>query len=541
MDPSDRVLSVRIKGDKEGPQTGDVVLNGSSLNEFHKNGEYEKGDVVVVDGQLWQSNVDQVAGDYFDRTKWTQVGIPDLILDPFERFHAYAANQIIVHENKIYMANEDFTSANAFYPDDWTELGAFSFNFVSGDNSVIITQTEAGTWDFNVGIFVDQSLRTYNDKLEKKVDKVEGKQLSTNDFSNEEQQKLRSLPGITRLGDNLHLNDGVLSASFTPVYDATLDEMSSNAVQNKVLTSTVETLKIEDQNLEKRADRAEERLNGIDTSVININSGITSLQGNIQTINLNLDTKVDKVDGKELSTNDYSNADKSKLQSLLSIYGLGPNVYLEDGVISATDTITELESSTGTSVTKGMTQRAITDALKEKVDTTSLSAVATSGEYSDLKNTPKNISSFTNDTKYQTQQEVKASIDSLEEKIVPLIKDNRITIKNGDGINYGSFSLNQSTDQEITISKATAATAGVVKVDATLDKSSTNPVRNNAVATAIEKETTDRTSAINAEKSARETAVADLQKQLNDFKSEVDDKIGDLASILERLDSGEGV
>lgn len=541
MDPSDRVLSVRIKGDKEGPQTGDVVLNGSSLNGFLKNTEYEKGDVVVVDGQLWESNEDQVSGEYFDRTKWTQIGIPDLILDPFERFHAYAANQIIVHDNKIYMANEDFTSANAFYPDDWTELGAFSFKFVSGDNSVIITQTDAGTWDFNVGIFVDQSLRTYNDKLEKKVDKIEGKQLSTNDFSNEEQQKLRSLLNITRLGDNVHLTDGVLSASFTPVYDSALDEESINAVQNKVLMTEVKSLRIEDQNLGKRADRAEERLESLDESTLITNRDILDLREGLNGLATDLEQKVDKVIGKELSTNDFTNSERTKLQSLISIYGIGENIYLDGSTICAKDTVTELENSTGSSISKGMTQKAITDAINAKLSPTDLPAVAFSGEYSDLKNTPKNVSYFNNDAKYQTQQDVKASIDSLEEKITPLIKDSRIAIKNGDGVNYGSFSLNQSTDQEITISKATAATAGVVKVDATLDKSSTNPIRNNTVATAIEKETTDRTSAINAEKSARETAVADLQKQLNDFKSEVDDKIGDLASILERLDSGEGV
>lgn len=486
MDPSDRVLSVRIKGDKEGPQTGDVVLNGSTLNEFHKDGEYAKGDVVVMDGQLWQSNEDQIAGESFDRSKWTQIGIPDLILDPFEIWHPYAKNQIITHNNKIYMANYDFTSVDAFYPDNWTELGAFSINFVSGDNSVIVTKIDDSTWDFNVGIFVDQTLRTYNDKLEKKVDKVEGKQLSTNDFTNEEQQKLRNLLNIIQIGENIHLEDGVISATFpAPKYDTALNDTSDNAVQNRVINQIVQELKNEDQNLTKRIDRNDERLNGIDTSIININENITNVREEIKDASQNLDMKVDKVPGKELSTNDFTNVDKAKLQSLLDIYGVGKNIYLEDGVIWAVDTITELVDDLGSSVTKGMTQRAITDALKTKVNASDLPAFAESGEYSDIKNTPKNVSYFNNDAKYQTQQEVDARIDALAETFPSLVRDARITIKNGDGVNYGSFSLNQEADQEISISKATTSAAGVVVVDAALNKSSTNPIRNSTVSIAI--------------------------------------------------------
>lgn len=47
-------------------------------------------------------------------------------------------------------------------------------------------------------------------------------------------------------------------------------------------------------------------------------------------------TKVGKVEGKGLSTNDYTNTDKSKLDGLANIKSIGNNLSLINGVLSAT-------------------------------------------------------------------------------------------------------------------------------------------------------------------------------------------------------------
>lgn len=44
--------------------------------------------------------------------------------------------------------------------------------------------------------------------------------------------------------------------------------------------------------------------------------GISNLQEALKSLNIKVDNKVDKVEGKELSTNDYTNAEKSKLSTL---------------------------------------------------------------------------------------------------------------------------------------------------------------------------------------------------------------------------------
>lgn len=59
----------------------------------------------------------------------------------------------------------------------------------------------------------------------------------------------------------------------------------------------------------------------------------------------------------------------------------------------------------------------IEEALDEKVNASDLSTVATSGDYTDLSNTPTNLSDFNNDENYQTDTEVATSI---AEAIAPI-------------------------------------------------------------------------------------------------------------------------
>ncbi len=67
------VLSVRIKGDQHGPQTGDVVLNAASVADFSEEDTYLKGEVVLYNGDLVRADVDIEIPHPFDDTEWTAI------------------------------------------------------------------------------------------------------------------------------------------------------------------------------------------------------------------------------------------------------------------------------------------------------------------------------------------------------------------------------------------------------------------------------------------------------------------------------------
>lgn len=87
---SEPVLSVRVRGDDRGPQTGDVVLDSASVPHFHVDTFYAHGDVVI-------------------------------------------------YNYKLYEAKEDFTSSSTFSEDDWIPISS-NLSFTSIDNSVDITK-----------------------------------------------------------------------------------------------------------------------------------------------------------------------------------------------------------------------------------------------------------------------------------------------------------------------------------------------------------------------------------------------------------------
>lgn len=67
------VLSVRIRGDDRGPQTGDVVLDSSALPHFHSETFYGQGDVVVYNFKLYEAKYDFVSGASFNEDDWIPI------------------------------------------------------------------------------------------------------------------------------------------------------------------------------------------------------------------------------------------------------------------------------------------------------------------------------------------------------------------------------------------------------------------------------------------------------------------------------------
>lgn len=67
------VLSVRIRGDEKGPQTGDVVLTPDYIPRFHTETFYEKDDLVIYDYRLYASKRDFVSGASFNINDWIPI------------------------------------------------------------------------------------------------------------------------------------------------------------------------------------------------------------------------------------------------------------------------------------------------------------------------------------------------------------------------------------------------------------------------------------------------------------------------------------
>lgn len=115
-----------------------------------------------------------------------------------------------------------------------------------------------------------------NTMLADKVDKVSGKGLSTNDYTTAEKNKLA----------------GIATGANKTTVDASFSSTSTNPVQNKVISAAIDD------------------------------------------IGTQLDTKVDKVSGKGLSTNDYTTAEKNKLAGIAT----GANKTVLEDTLSTTST-----------------------------------------------------------------------------------------------------------------------------------------------------------------------------------------------------------
>lgn len=168
-----------------------------------------------------------------------------------------------------------------------------------------------------------------------KVDKINGKGLSTNDYTTGEKNKLA----------------GIAAGANKTIIDSALSSTSTNPVQNKVVTT---------------------QINNLNTLV-----GDTIVSDQISTA---IADKVDKVPGKGLSTNDYTTAEKNKLSGIASGAEVNQNAFSNVIVGSttvaadtATDTLT-LVAGNNVTLTPDATNDKITIAAKD----TTYSAATTS-------------------------------------------------------------------------------------------------------------------------------------------------------------------
>lgn len=155
---------------------------------------------------------------------------------------------------------------------------------------------------------VTSSVQTQIDELDaNKVDKVDGKDLSSNDFTSDY---------ITKINNATTKLSGIAEGANKTTVDSSLSSTSTNPVQNKVINSA-------------------------------------------------LSGKVDKVDGKSLSTNDFTNTLKSKLDGIASGAQVNQNAF--SNITDGTTTIAADSTTDTLTLTAGSNISLALDATNDKV------------------------------------------------------------------------------------------------------------------------------------------------------------------------------
>ena len=119
-----------------------------------------------------------------------------------------------------------------------------------------------------------------NEALQARVMKETGKGLSSNDYTNSEKAKL----------------EGIEAGANKTIVDSAWDINSTNPVQNKMIIAA----------LQSQSDALNSSCNALNASIQSLNKKSTDLDR----------AKVDKVEGKGLSSNDYTDEEKAKLAGI---------------------------------------------------------------------------------------------------------------------------------------------------------------------------------------------------------------------------------
>ena len=242
-----------------------------------------------------------------------------------------------------------------------------------------------------------------DEKLDTKVDKVNGKGLSTNDYTTTEKDKLAAIEN----GAN------------KTVIDTALNSTSTNPVQNKVINTKINSIQSDinskvpsTRTVNGKALSANITLSAADVGALPNTTVIPSIDGlatetyvnnkvagivdsapaTLDTLNelaaalgddpnfattvaTQIGNKVDKVDGKGLSTNDYTTTEKNKLSGIATGAEVNQNAFSNIVVGSTTvaadsktDTLTFV-AGTNVTLTPDATNDKITIASKDTVYT----------------------------------------------------------------------------------------------------------------------------------------------------------------------------
>ena len=248
-------------------------------------------------------------------------------------------------------------------PDSTSDLtndsGFLTSSDISGkqDKSNLVTSWSATTSDVKY-----PSEKLTKSALDNKVDKISGKGLSTNDFTDSYKNTIDGLSDVASSGSYTDLTNK------PTIPDSTSDLTNDSGF----ITSAAITGKEDSSN-----------------KVASWSSTTTDAHyPSEKLVKSSLDNKVDKVSGKGLSTNDYDNTAKNKVDNLKTVATSGSYNDLTNKPTIPT-VVNTIENGNSNAISSD----AVYDALALKADNSSLATVATSGSYNDLTDKPT-ISDF---------------------------------------------------------------------------------------------------------------------------------------------------
>jgi hypothetical protein len=261
------------------------------------------------------------------------------------------------------------------------ELSTNDYTTAEKTKLAAITGTNTGDQDLsalatNTALALKANASDVTASLATKVDKVTGKELSTNDYTTAEKTKLATITG-TNTGDQdlsayatsaqvaTKANASDVTASLaTKVDKVTGKELSTNdyTTAEKTKLAAITGTNTGDQDLSAYATTAQVATKANSSDV----TASLATKANASDVTASLATKVDKVTGKELSTNDYTTAEKTKLAAIT-----GTNTGDQDLSALATNTALALKANTA-DVTASLATKAnasdVTASLATKVD-----------------------------------------------------------------------------------------------------------------------------------------------------------------------------
>lgn len=280
-----------------------------------------------------------------------------------------------------------------------------------------------------------------DEKVATKVDKVGGKDLSTNDYTTADKNKLAS---IEDGANKIVVEDALTSTSTTNALSAAQGKILNDKIKSindnlgdlgggDMLRSVYDT---DGDGIVEEADNAK-KLNGVEASEYAKNADIptnvsqlTNDKGYI-TEHQDISGKVDKVEGKSLSSNDYTDDDKNKLADIED----GANKTVVENVLTSSSSTKALSAAMGAELKKqidsidtNIENLGAGDMLKStydkdgngKVDSADdadkLGGVAAS-EYAKNSAIPTKVSQLTNDNGYLTEhQDISGKVDKVDGK-----------------------------------------------------------------------------------------------------------------------------
>ena len=246
--------------------------------------------------------------------------------------------------------------------------------------------------------------------VDTKVDKVSGKGLSTNDYTTAEKNKLAGIA----TGATANVVENVLTSTSTT--------NALSAAQGKALNDTKLPL-----------------AGGTITGNLTVNGTFTNTA-----LNTTIANKVDKVSGKQLSTNDYTTAEKTKLTNIAE----GANKTVVENVLTSTSTTNALSAAQG---------KALNDS---KVDKVSGKQLSTNDYTTEEKNKLANIATGATANVVENVLTSTSTTNALSAAQGKILNDNKVDKVSGKGLSTNDYT---TAEKNKLAGIATGATANVVE------------------------------------------------------------------------------